>query len=221
MASLTTTSYAILGLLNLRPYTAYELAAQSQRSLKYVWPTAPSRLYAEPKRLAEHGLIEIHEESAGPSRMRQSYRITPAGRQALRDWLRTPPSPPRVEAEILLRALFADAGDTEDLVASLEATRADVLEAYSAGYEVIEAYERGDVPFPERMHLNLIWMAFVRENLQLMHDWTVFAEEEISRWHRAGDRGRTRRAQELLDAIAGDDPVIPRRPMGEADSQPT
>lgn len=215
MASLTTTSYAILGLLNLRPYTAYELAAQSQRSLKYVWPTAPSRLYAEPKRLAAHGLIEIHEEAAGPSRMRQSFRITQAGREALREWLRTPPAPPRLDAEVLLRVLFADAGQTQDLVASLNATREDVAGAYAAGRAVVEAYERGEVPFPERMHLNLIWMAFVRENLQLMHDWAQFAQEEISQWRRAGDRGRTRRANDLLDAIAGDDPVFPRRPMGD------
>ena len=79
MTKLTTTSYAILGLLDLRPYTAYELASQSQRSLRFVWPTAQSRLYAEPKRLAAEGLIEISTEPAGPSRSRQVYRITSKG----------------------------------------------------------------------------------------------------------------------------------------------
>jgi hypothetical protein len=50
MAELTTTSYAILGLLNIKPWSAYELTQQAQRSLRYAWPKSESHLYAEPKR---------------------------------------------------------------------------------------------------------------------------------------------------------------------------
>ena len=46
---LTTTSYAILGLLSLRPWTTYELAQQMQRALGQFWPRAESKLYEEPK----------------------------------------------------------------------------------------------------------------------------------------------------------------------------
>ena len=34
---LTTTSYAILGLLSLRPHSAYELTNQARRSLRFIW----------------------------------------------------------------------------------------------------------------------------------------------------------------------------------------
>ena len=53
---LTTTSYAILGLLAIRPWSTYELARQMQRDLRFVWPRAESNLYAEPKKLIAHGL---------------------------------------------------------------------------------------------------------------------------------------------------------------------
>ena len=47
--ALTTTSYAILGLLAVKPWTTYELAQQMRRALGQFWPRAESKLYEEPK----------------------------------------------------------------------------------------------------------------------------------------------------------------------------
>src|SRR5262245_35683445 len=108
MADLTTTSYAILGLLNIRHWSAYELTQQARRSLRYAWPKSESHLYAEPKRLVKLGLAGVTEAPAGPVRTRQVYRITPAGRRALKRWLATEPAPPQLEFEALLRLFYAD-----------------------------------------------------------------------------------------------------------------
>ena len=62
---LTTTSYAILGLLAIQPWPTYELAKQMRRSLHYVWPRAESNLYAEAKRLVEGGLAQARSEPVG------------------------------------------------------------------------------------------------------------------------------------------------------------
>jgi hypothetical protein len=53
---LTTTSFAILGLLAIKPWTTYELAVQMERTLYRTWPRARSRLYEEPRKLVAHGL---------------------------------------------------------------------------------------------------------------------------------------------------------------------
>lgn len=211
MTSLTTTSYAILGLLSHQPYTAYELAAQSQRSLRFTWPTAESRLYAEPKRLAEAGLIEIEHEPAGPTRTRQRYRITDAGTSALREWLGTVPAPPRAEFEFLLRVMFGDAGDAEHILDSLQATRQQATELYEDGREMLFAYRDRGVAFPERMHLNMVWIVFMSELLQLIIDWTDFAEGEVASQPSPGDMGETRRAHEILNALLDNRPVLPER----------
>ena len=65
MAELTTTSYAILGLLNIKPWSAYELTQQAQRSLRYAWPNSESHLYAEPKRLVRLGFARVTETASG------------------------------------------------------------------------------------------------------------------------------------------------------------
>ncbi len=64
---LTSTSYAILGLLSLRPWTTYELAQQMQRALGQFWPRAESKLYEEPKKLVEHGLGRRRPSSTSAS----------------------------------------------------------------------------------------------------------------------------------------------------------
>src|SRR5258708_13545323 len=101
MAELTTTSYAILGLLALRDQTTYELAKQMRRTVGYVWPRAERKLYDEPKRLVEAGYARAVKDMVG-RRPRTTYSITPAGREALSHWLYTHvPAPPPASSPML------------------------------------------------------------------------------------------------------------------------
>lgn len=179
---LTTTSYAILGLLDLRDWSAYELAAQASRSLAFTWPVSASQLYAEPKRLADAGLITVHHAAAGPERRRQEYAITDAGRRALRDWLSTEPLPPRLHVEVMLRCLFATSGDLDDLRAAVSATRAAAARTYEAGFGLVDEYLHGDNPFPERLHTNLLWMRLARDLQLTLVDWADRTLEVLDTW---------------------------------------
>ena len=75
--ALTPTSYAVLGLLAIKPYTTYELAKQVDRTLHRFWPRARSKLYEEPKKLVAHGLAEATPGAQG-RRPRTVYSITAA-----------------------------------------------------------------------------------------------------------------------------------------------
>ena len=123
----TTTSYAVLGLLAIRPWTTYELAKQVQRSLRWFWPRAERKLYDEPKRLADDGLATATREHTG-KRGRTVYTITEAGRAALRDWLGEPFAPPTTEFEGMVKVFFADAGSRQQLLATIERIEAQATE---------------------------------------------------------------------------------------------
>ena len=49
----TTTSFALLGLLGIKSWTAYEIVAQIKRGVHFFWPRSEAHLYAELKRLVE------------------------------------------------------------------------------------------------------------------------------------------------------------------------
>ncbi len=134
---LTTTSYAILGLLAIKPWSTYELAKQMQRDLHFIWPRAESNLYTEPKKLVAHALASASAEPRG-KRRRTVYSITPAGREALTAWLGTEASAPRWESESIVKLIFATHGSTEQLLGHLHDFR-DHAKTDPNGVKTLEA----------------------------------------------------------------------------------
>ena len=111
---LTTTSYAVLGLLAIKPWTTYELIQQIGRGVDRLWPRSRSKLFEEPKKLVAHGLAEASPGRVG-KRPRTRYAITDDGRQALSDWLAIQSQLPLLESEHLLKVFFAEQGTKENL----------------------------------------------------------------------------------------------------------
>ena len=208
MAELTTTSYAILGLLNIKPWSAYELTQQAQRSLRYAWPNSESHLYAEPKRLVRLGFARVTETSAGPVRTRQVYRISAAGRRALKEWLETGPAPPQLEFEAVLRLFYADATDKNAILSALARTQDDLHKRYAEGMALVEAWLGGQAPFPERLHISALVAVFNRDLLSLMIQWSEFAQREIEQWPRTDGLGMTQRTRDLLQRVIKEQPVV-------------
>src|SRR5688572_30096769 len=95
------TTHALLGLLSIQPWTAYELTAQMRRALRWAWPRTEANLYNEIRQLAPRGLARATEEESG-GRTRTRYEITDAGREALAAWLDTEPGLAQLQFETLL-----------------------------------------------------------------------------------------------------------------------
>jgi PadR family transcriptional regulator AphA len=178
---LTTTSYAILGLLAIKPWSTYELAAQMRRNLHYFWPRAASNLYAEPKRLVEEGFATARPEPVG-RRRRTVYSITPKGRRALEHWLREPAGESRLESETLVKAMFAPHGSKEDLLGHLHRLL-DELEAKQQQLRrIFDEYLAGDEPFPERAHINVVCYRLIWDYTQTAASWAAWAIHEVEQW---------------------------------------
>ena len=185
--SLSPTSFALLGLLSVRSWTTYELANQTTRSLQYFFPRAERHLYAEVKRLADAGLAKSETAFTGKRRT-TTYAITPAGRKALRAWLRTTPAPPTLEAEVLARAFFADSGRQQDLLASLEVARQQAVETQRELATMAQSALDGTAPFPERASVGALAMRFVADFHRLIEHWAEWATAEVETWERPDGR---------------------------------
>jgi PadR family transcriptional regulator, regulatory protein AphA len=179
--SLTTTSYAVLGLLAIRPWTTYELTRQMDRSLGHMWPRATSKLYEEPKKLVAHGFARAREEAVG-RRGRTVYSITPRGRRALANWLGEPGQGPTLEFEQLLKVFFCDHATTTDTLATLAAARAWAEEKSAASSAIGRQYLAGAGPFPERLPQQLLTASFMNEFFALVHRWATWAAGIVNTW---------------------------------------
>lgn len=179
--SLTTTSYAILGLLSLRPWTTYELAQQMQRALGQFWPRAESKLYEEPKKLVAHGYATAAVEHVG-KRPRTVYDITPAGREALAAWLPLPSDGPVIEFEGLVRVFLAEHGTKADVLAAIDAARAWVDRRYEESEGISRAYLDGDGAFPERLPWLIVCGRFLEEMIDAVDRWAAWATTTVEGW---------------------------------------
>jgi DNA-binding PadR family transcriptional regulator len=197
---LTPTSFALLGLLSVRPWTTYELANQTKRSLRFFFPRAERHLYAEAKRLADAGLATSDTGFTGKRRS-TTYAITPAGRRALRGWFRTTPAPPVLESEVLVRAFFADAGRPEDLVVALQSARADARGAQQELAAMAQSWLDGSAPFPERAAMGALTMRFVADFHRLVEEWSDWAAGEVASWDRPDGRDWPGRSA-VFEAVA-------------------
>jgi len=178
---LTATSYAVLGLLAIKPWSSYELTQQMDRSLGRVWPRAVSKLYEEPKKLAAHGLARSAAERNG-RRTRTVYAITAEGRAALRDWLAEPGEGPALESEQLLKVFFADHGTKTDLMATLAAAQDWAQARCQESLAIGEQYARGDGPFPERAAVLQLTSRFLTDFYLLVGDWAAWAAGTAAGW---------------------------------------
>jgi DNA-binding PadR family transcriptional regulator len=178
---LTTTSYAILGLLAVRPWSMYALAKQLRRSLRHIWPRAESNVYAEPKRLMAAGLVTAEIQTTG-KRERTIYAITDAGRRALADWVGTESGPSRFESELLLKILFANVGTKEEMLDNLHRFAEEAAAARALWGTVAEEYLSGVDPFPERLHINALFFRWVWAQVATNANWAEWAIEQVAAW---------------------------------------
>ena len=192
---LSTTSYTLLGLLAIKPWTTYELAKQMERTIRRFWPRARSKVYEEPKNLVSHGLARATADAVG-RRTRTIYSITPKGRRTLAAWLATPGEPPVLEWEQLVKVFFAEHGTKADLLAQLEQIRqwADARDAEDAMFNM-EFLQTGG-PFPQRAAQIVLFGRFMSDWHTMIASWARWATTVVEPWP-----DDISRAEPDLDAI--------------------
>jgi PadR family transcriptional regulator, regulatory protein AphA len=120
-------SYLVLALVGRGGAGPHDLVDMMRRGGRLYWAAAPSKLYAEPKRLAARGYLTA-TPAPGRTRERTVYHLTPAGREAVARWIASPSRFPRLQHEAVARLLAADLGDEADLRDSLGAMRVEIDE---------------------------------------------------------------------------------------------
>ena len=183
----TQTSYAVLGLLAVRSWTTYELARQSERSLRWFLHRAERAVYLEAKRLVDLGWAKAEVTPTG-KRNSTVYTITRPGRRALTAWLGQPSATTQIESEAVMKVFFADQSNTDDLRATVEGMQADAVSALNRLGEFADAALAGETPFPERWSTTVLPMQLISDLHRTIYEWTEWMVAEIETIE-AGDEG--------------------------------
>ena len=215
---LTTTSYAVLAQVAVRPWSTYELAQQRVRYFRYVWPSAESAIYREVKRLSALGLIRGKKEFTG-KRARTIYSITVRGKQELREWLATPISPFSMDCEAILRLFVAPLGTKEQIVSTLTQMREDAQDMLRFAGKVKQEFIDGINVTQEQVYIRALAVDFFVSLLNMVDAWAERTLDQIESWNDlAPTADKNERGMEIMRQLPVD---TPGQPLDEIAVPPT
>lgn len=149
---LSPTAYVILGMLRLGARSGYDIKRWVEVSTRVFWTISQAQIYPTLAQLEELGLVKGRSEPTG-KRRRRAYQPTPAGEQALREWLTNrEPLGFDVRDVAALKLFFAgvlEPGDATELVRAIGQRSEQEIERLRRESEAParEADAAGD-PFP-------------------------------------------------------------------------
>lgn len=157
--------HAILGLLERKPSTGYELSQMFDLSLRTVWHASHSQIYPELARLESAGLVEVVQRGARGSK---TFALTDDGRTELRRWLVEvdPDRSQRNESgmRLFLTQLLPEADRRQVLERDLA-----FVEAESADLRALQGKVDPDEPFAAQIDLGLrtneVLVAWLQEQI--------------------------------------------------------
>ena len=115
---LPATAWAVLGLLSFgRSLSGYDVKKWADSSLRFFyWSPAASQVYAELRRLETIGFVTSEIAAQDDLRNKRLFSITPAGMDAITDWVQhSAVEPPVLKHGVALRAWLGHLADPERL----------------------------------------------------------------------------------------------------------
>ncbi|HAF62822.1 MAG TPA: PadR family transcriptional regulator, partial [Anaerolineaceae bacterium] len=159
--------HAILGFLNYRPFTGYDLKKVFDTSVQHFWSADQSQIYRTLNALTKKGWVEMEKVAQQDRPDRKVYHISDSGKEELLHWLSAPPLMGSPHSAPLVQVFFSAQLPDEELLAKFEGFAAmmrAVLEQYEQIPENIEIYKQ-QIP-SEREHY--FWMLTLDNGIRSM-----------------------------------------------------
>ena len=114
MAKINKTQYIILGFLQDKSLTGYEIGELIKESTSYFWQESDASIYPTLKRLADDEKVTSTTVLVG-KRKKEVFTITPLGKQAFEEWFKVSPAPSIQRDEFLLKLFFTTPATEKDM----------------------------------------------------------------------------------------------------------
>jgi len=181
----STNAYALLGLLNIKPMTGYEMKKWVENALSHFWKTSYGQIYPTMSKFVEEGLVTVEEIEVDKGPKSKLYTITEKGRTELNDWLAVDVHDINTKDETQLKFYFSASLPIGDVIEKAERMVADnqgMIDKYSNTETNMRETKR-----PTRQELNEFLA--VRKGILLNEARVKWAKEciETMKWYQSLD----------------------------------
>ena len=151
MARINKTQFAVLGCLNIRPMSAYEVKQFIAQSTQYFWMEHEAQLYPTLKKLTADKLVQAKEEVAQKGGVRVVCKITDKGLKFFRTWLNQKTENAPYRNEFLLKLFFGNEMDKSVLLKRIEEYKKEAQENLSQMKAIRDALN--NIPVKRRPYI--------------------------------------------------------------------
>jgi DNA-binding PadR family transcriptional regulator len=134
LARSNSTKYAILGVLDMKPSSGYDIKKFCDNSIAHFWSENYGHIYPVLKQMESDGWVSKQTEIKEGKPPRNVYSITETGREKLLEWLMIPAESQPARHEFLLKIFFSKDIPLEKVIERLQKSKAlccSLLEEYS------------------------------------------------------------------------------------------
>ncbi len=166
------TKFALLGLLNIKKMSAYDLAKFTKESIGYFWNESYSNVHRTLKILTDEKLIQ--KMPGKGSRNKNVFEITDLGKEALSEWLSNHEYTTIYRDELLLKLFVSKKNDYPAILQDLKKVFSELLiqrQVYSELQEFISTKQ-------DNLSYNLVLDYGISEN-ETTIKWLEKAIERI------------------------------------------
>lgn len=134
--------HSILVLLERSPGSGYDLVQSFRQGIGNFWNASHQQVYRELAKLLKEKLVDVEVQKQSDKPDRKVYRLTAAGRKALKKWIEAPAKPPRVNDSLLIKVFGGKHAGPAALLEEIERHRG-FHQKQLAKYHEMEAQFRG------------------------------------------------------------------------------
>jgi DNA-binding PadR family transcriptional regulator len=180
---LSATAKVILGMLAARPRSGYEIKQLVDESARFFWAASYGQIYPELKKLEKSDLVAGADSSQG-ARQRTTFKLTPDGRRAAREWIGEPPEVLETRDEGLLKLFFAgsiDANRAAEIARERAAISREKAVQLRAIWEAVDATGQPEGPSSEPDIGSMTVLRYGIEMSEWTAEWFERAAEDLER----------------------------------------
>jgi DNA-binding PadR family transcriptional regulator len=172
--------HAILGFLQYKPYSGYDLKKVFDTSVRHFWPADQSQIYRTLSQLADEGWAEVEVVPQEDRPDRKEFHITAAGRDELRRWLRTPLPHEDHRMASLIQVFFGGQLPDEEILSLFEHAAGE-LRSVLAQYRAIPGEIDEYVEMVDSPREVFFWMLTLECGIQMAEAQLAWLESVIER----------------------------------------
>ena len=126
--------HALLGLINYKPLTGYDLKTTFNTSINFFWNASLPQIYRTLHQMEKSGWVTSRIEPQEGKPNRKIYKITDKGKNELRQWLNEPLDFTLVKSKLMIKTFFGNQIDRKNLLNQIRERREQEL-TFLSNYE--------------------------------------------------------------------------------------